>query len=72
MKLSISLSEADVAILDAHILATGLPGRSAAVQRAIRMLADDRLQQDYAAAWEEWDQSDDRSSWESTTVDGLR
>ncbi len=72
MKLSISLSDGDVALLDEHVRAAGLPSRSAAVQHAIRMLAHEQLQQDYAAAWDEWDASGDREAWETVTTDGLR
>jgi Arc/MetJ-type ribon-helix-helix transcriptional regulator len=72
MKLSISLSDADVAVLDEHVRAAGLPSRSAAVQHAIRMLAREQLQQDYAAAWEEWDASGEREAWEAVTADGMR
>ena len=72
MKLSVSLSESDVAALDEHVRAAGLPSRSAAVQRAIRLLTHRQLEQDYAAAWQEWDDSGDREVWEGVTADGLR
>ncbi len=72
MKLSISLSEADVAALDEHVRAAGLPSRSAAVQRAIHLLTHRQLEQDYTAAWAEWDDSADRDAWEGVTADGLR
>lgn len=72
MKLSISLSEADVAVLDEHVRTAGLPSRSAAVQRAIRLLTHQQLEQDYAAAWQEWDDSPDREAWEGVSADGLR
>ncbi len=72
MKLSISLSEADLVALDEHVRAAGLPSRSAAVQRAIRLLAHRQLEQDYAAAWEEWEGSGNREAWEGVTADGLR
>ena len=71
MKLSISLSDADVAALDTYLRESGLPSRSAAVQRAIRLLARERLEDDYAQAWREWDESSDRAGWESTAGDGL-
>ena len=71
MKLSISLSEADVAALDEHVRATGLPSRSAAVQRAIRLLAQEQLEADYAAAWTQWDDSAEREAWQAVSADGL-
>lgn len=71
MKLSISLTDADVALLDAYAHASGLPSRSAAVQHAIRMLRQIDLEDDYAAAWAEWADSDERASWEGVLGDGL-
>jgi len=72
VKLSISLSEADVAALDEHVRKAGLPSRSAAVQRAVRALTRQPLEQDYAAAWKDWDDSGDREVWEGVAADGLR
>jgi Arc/MetJ-type ribon-helix-helix transcriptional regulator len=71
MKLSISLPEADVAALDEYARASGLPSRSAAVQHAIQLLHHPDLEQDYAAAWDEWESSGERAAWEATTADGL-
>jgi Arc/MetJ-type ribon-helix-helix transcriptional regulator len=71
VKLSVSLSEADVAILDEYARASGLRSRSAALQHAIRLLRHPQLEQDYAAAWEEWESSGDRAAWEATVADGL-
>lgn len=71
MKLSISLSEEDVALLDRYMRAAGVPSRSAAIQRAIRMLSDPELEDAYAAAWQEWDASGEATAWESTVADGL-
>lgn len=71
MKLSVSLSQEDVAALDAYIQRTGLPSRSAGVQRAIRMLAHPTLEEDYALAWQEWSASGEQEAWEKATGDGL-
>ena len=71
MKLSISLSEEDLAALDRYADAAGLTSRSAAIQRAIRMLGDPALDDAYAAAWEEWESSGDAAAWDSTLADGL-
>jgi Arc/MetJ-type ribon-helix-helix transcriptional regulator len=70
VKLSISLSDADVAALDEHVRAAGLPSRSAALQRAVRLLTQEQLEQDYAAAWSEWDESGDREAWQGVRTDG--
>lgn len=71
MKLSVSLSEEDVASLDRYARAAGLKSRSAAIQQAIRLLGDPELEQDYAAAWDEWEASGDAEAWETTSGDGL-
>lgn len=71
MKLSVSLPDEDVAALDEYARAQGLKSRSAALQRAIRMLRQPALEQDYAAAWEEWEASGEEAAWEATAADGL-
>lgn len=71
MKLSVSLSEEDVALLDAYARSSGLTSRSAAVQHAVRLLRHADLEQDYAAAWEEWESSGERAAWERAVGDGL-
>lgn len=71
MKLSISLSDQDVAVLDEYARTSGLGTRSAVVQRAIQLLRHPNLEQDYAAAWEEWEDSGEQSAWDTTAADGL-
>jgi len=70
VKLSVSLSESDVAALDKYAAAAGLTSRSAAIQQAIRLLGDVELEDAYAAAWQEWQASGDSQAWE-TAADGL-
>lgn len=71
MKLSISLPDEDVAVLDEFAQRSGLPSRSAAVRHAIRLLRDPGLEQDYLAAWEEWEASGEQATWEGTAADGM-
>lgn len=71
MKLSISLSDEEVAALDKYAQAAGLPSRSAVIQQAIRLLGNPELEDAYAAAWEEWQASGNAEAWESTAADGL-
>lgn len=71
MKVSISLSEAEVAALDRYAHSAGLASRSAAVQQAIRLLGDPELEAAYATAWDEWEASGEAAAWESTTADGI-
>jgi len=71
MKLSVSLSEEDVALLDVYARTAGLRSRSAALQHAIRLLRHGDLERDYAAAWEDWESSGEQPAWEGATGDGL-
>jgi Arc/MetJ-type ribon-helix-helix transcriptional regulator len=71
MKLSVSLPDEDVAILDEYVRTTGLPSRSAALQAAVRMLHLPHLEEDYAAAWQEWQSTGEESAWQITSSDGL-
>lgn len=71
MKVSVSLSEDEVAALDKYARAAGLPSRSAAVQHAIRLLGDPELEDAYAAAWQEWESSGAAADWDATAADGL-
>lgn len=71
MKLSVSLSEEDVALLDEYARTSGLRSRSAALRHAIRQLQHADLEADYAAAWDEWESSGEKTAWEGTVADGL-
>jgi Arc/MetJ-type ribon-helix-helix transcriptional regulator len=71
MKVSVSIPEADLEFLDEYSRKAGLDSRSAAVQKAIRLLRTAELAGAYAAAWEEWDASGDAAAWSATTADGL-
>jgi antitoxin MazE9 len=70
MKLSVSLSDEDVAVLDAYVEEAGLPSRSAGVQRAVQLLRYPALEDDYEQAWAQWS-SDEQAEWESTSGDGI-
>ena len=72
MKLSISLADEDLAMLDAYASKSGLPSRSAAIQHAIRLLRHATLDADYASAWDERDSSGEAAAWDVVTGDGLR
>jgi len=71
MKLSISLTDEDVSLLDAYAAKSGLASRSAAIQHAIRLLRHATLDADYAAAWGERDTTADAAAWEAVAGDGL-
>jgi len=71
MKLSISLPEEDVAVLDEFARTAGLPSRSAALRHAVRMLRLPELEQDYRTAWDQWEESGDHAAWSTTDSDGV-
>lgn len=71
MKLSVSLSESEVAALDKYAREAGLKSRSAAIQQAIKLLGDPDLEDAYAAAWQDWEASGDAEAWEGAAADGL-
>ncbi|WP_280305156.1 ribbon-helix-helix protein, CopG family [Nocardia neocaledoniensis] len=71
MKLSVSLSEEDLKVLDQEVCRAGLPGRSAAVHRAIQLLREQALEDEYLAAWDEWESSGEEEIWSQAAADGL-
>ncbi len=71
VKLSVSLSPADVEALDRYARSAGLRSRSAAIHQAIKMLADPELDDAYTAAWQEWVDSGDADAWAVTFADGV-
>jgi len=73
VKISISLTDADVEFLD-RMAATGAFGsRSAVIQHALARLQATDLQTDYAQAWNEWQESGDEDVWDSAAqVEGRR
>lgn len=70
MKLSVSLSDKDVEFIDQYAIEHGVDSRSGVVQRAVFLLRAGELGEDYAAAWDEWESSEDEV-WDSTIADGL-
>jgi Arc/MetJ-type ribon-helix-helix transcriptional regulator len=70
MKISMSLPEEDVAFLDAYATEKGLPSRSAALHRAVRLLRATGLEAVYQSAWAEWSE-EDQQLWDPTASDGV-
>ncbi len=71
VKLSVSRAPSEVETLDKYARAAGLKSRSAAIQQAIKLLGDPELEDAYAAAWQEWEDSGDSEAWAVTVADGL-
>ena len=71
MKVSVSLPDEDVQFLDDYAAAHSVGSRSAAVQKAIRLLRASGLGAAYEGAWSDWDTSDESDAWDSAVTDGL-
>ncbi|HEY5267376.1 MAG TPA: ribbon-helix-helix domain-containing protein [Acidimicrobiales bacterium] len=70
MKVSMSLPDEDVVFLDAYATEKGLPSRSAALHKAVRLLRATGLGTAYESAWAEWS-NEDQELWDPTVADGL-
>lgn len=70
MKLSVSISEDDVEFVDQYAAEHGIESRSGVVQRAVSLLRAAELGDDYAAAWDEWTDTD-ADAWGPTVADGV-
>jgi Arc/MetJ-type ribon-helix-helix transcriptional regulator len=69
-KLSVSLPDDDVALIDA--LAARFDGnRSAAVHDALRVVREQRAAADYERAMLEWESTGDAAAWDGGVADGL-
>ncbi|MDO5092913.1 MAG: antitoxin [Propionibacteriaceae bacterium] len=71
MKLSASLTEADLAALDRFVEQAGLGSRSAGIQQAVSRLRDPQLEVAYATAWGEWAAAGEEDEWGVVSSDGL-
>lgn len=72
VKLSVSLSPSEVAVLDKYAQSAGLKSRSAAIQQAIKLLGDPDLEDAYTAAWQEWEDAGEAEAWVVTVADGVK
>ncbi len=71
MKLSISLPDDDVEFLDEYTADHGMPSRSAAVHKAVRLLRASGLGAAYEDAWADGAAGDDGELLEPTAADGV-
>ena len=72
MKISVSLPNVDVELLDSYAHAHSFASRSAALQHAIELLRQSELSDAYEEAWDEWDRNGEAELWESVVADGLQ
>ena len=71
MKVSVSLPNEDVEYLDSYARQQRLPSRSAALQKAVRLLRASELGAAYESAWDEWEASGEAEAWERMAHEGL-
>ena len=69
MKVSVSVPDEDIEFLDNYAKTHRVASRSAALQRAIRLLRASELSESYAAAFAEWDDDPDHTAWDTATAD---
>ena len=65
-----SLPDDDVEFLDRYAATRGIDSRSAAVQKAVRLLRASELGAAYEDAWSEWSEVEGED-WETTIGDGI-
>jgi metal-responsive CopG/Arc/MetJ family transcriptional regulator len=70
MKLSVSLPDKEVEFLDKYATEHE-ESRSATVLRAVRLLREEDLVDQYAAAYQEWEESGEAEVWDAVAGDGL-
>lgn len=71
MKVSVSLPEEDVAYIDEYAQRVGAQSRSSVLHQAVALLRMSELEIAYAAAFQEWHESQDHDLWDNTVSDGL-
>ena len=69
MKVSVSVPDEDIEFLDNYVKTHQVASRSAAVQRAIRLLRASELTNAYAAAFAEWTDDPGNKAWDAATPD---
>jgi Arc/MetJ-type ribon-helix-helix transcriptional regulator len=71
MKVSVSLSEEDVAFLDAYAREHGYRSRSAALHHAVTVLRSAQLASAYEDAWQSWTSSGEAEIWDAVVSEDL-
>jgi Arc/MetJ-type ribon-helix-helix transcriptional regulator len=71
MKISISVPDSSMVLLDRVVELKGLGSRSVAIQQAIELLVIDSLVADYRSAFEDSEYSDESSAWDALAGEGL-
>lgn len=70
MRVTVTLSDDYVEFLDRYAADHAMESRSDVVQRALLLLRTNELDEDYTAAWDDWDASGG-DAWDCAVGDGL-
>jgi metal-responsive CopG/Arc/MetJ family transcriptional regulator len=71
MKVSVSIPDDDVAFVDEFAREQGIESRSAVLQRAIQLLRQSLLEQQYEQAYAEWRASGEDVVWDGMSGHGI-
>jgi Arc/MetJ-type ribon-helix-helix transcriptional regulator len=71
VKVSVSIPAADIEFMDRYAAEHGIKSRSGVIQRALSLLRSAQLEDDYVAAFQEWEGTKDAALWDMTVGDGL-
>jgi Arc/MetJ-type ribon-helix-helix transcriptional regulator len=70
-KLSVSVDPSLIPFIDHYQTQHAVKTKSEVVERALRLLRDAELEESYAAAANDWQESEDAVLWDKTSNDGL-
>ena len=70
-KLSISVDAGLATFIERYRQSHGVSSKSAVVERALTLLREAELGEQYAEAYREWEGSEDAELWEQTVGDGI-
>ena len=70
-KLSVSVDAGLATFIERYRTAHGVSSKSEVVERALTLLQEAELSEQYAEAYREWEESGDAELWDSTVGDGI-
>ena len=71
MKLSVSLPEKDIRFVDEYAATHEIENRSAVLRKALKLLRQQELAEQYRAAYTEWHESGEDEVWDVVVGDGI-
>ncbi len=71
VKISVSLPAGRVEFVDRYTTQNQSRTRSSTIAEAVALLEEREMESAYAAAYDEWKDSEDQALWDTTSNDGL-